>query len=65
MTMKTAMPPMSASPKSAPAITLPTSLPSGASTMSMMGTTTISVQNGVKMVDSVSGMCLRMNFSTT
>ena len=51
--------------KSAFAMTLPSSLPTGASTISAIGTVTIMVQNGVNTVESTSGMCFLKNFSTT
>ena len=44
-------------------MTLPSSLPIGARTMKAMGIVTIMVQNGVKTVDSTSGMTFLKNFS--
>ena len=45
-------------------MTLPSSLPIGARTMKAIGIVTIMVQNGVKTVDSTSGMTFLKNFST-
>ena len=64
MTIRIPMPPRSARPKSALAISVPISLPMGARTMKAMGMVTIMVQNGVKTVESTSGMTFLKNFST-
>ena len=65
MTIRMPMPPRSARPKRALAMRLPISLPIGARTMKAMGIlVTIMVQNGVKTVDSTSGMTFLKNFST-
>ncbi len=63
MTIRIPMPPRSARPKRALAISVPISLPMGARTMKAMGMVTIMVQNGVKTVESTSGMTFLKNFS--